>query len=262
MPARQYKTYENTNTLEKALGKLHQIAACHFSKSMRSIPQDFRCVSICFDDFPETAAIAGAAALEEAGAKGTFYTCFGQLGENSPGGVLATAEQVTDLAKRGHEIGCHTYDHINCSFESTRRVTASCERNIEAAAAHNLKLANFSYPQWGMSLGAKKLVQQHYDSARSGIQGINAGESDLYCLKSVPLYERNRETVRNLIDQVATHGGWLIIYTHDVSNTPSEHGISPASFKGIIRHCVQKGIPLKTIADALKSLNADGRRSV
>jgi peptidoglycan/xylan/chitin deacetylase (PgdA/CDA1 family) len=253
------RTYESTNIVEKAIGKARQIAAAKVYKSAVEIPKDFRCISFCFDDFPQTAADKGAAILEDSGLRGTFFTCFGLLGQDSYGGRLASVGEVLATSQRGHEIGCHSYDHINCSFTDAENVAVSCHQNIKAAADHAITLHNFSYPQGGMSPGAKKIMRRYYNSARSGIQGINQGKCDLYCLKSMPLYEETIEKIRALINTVECDGGWLIIYTHDVSDMPSEHGISSKALSDIIATCVAKNLPVKPVNNVVQTLTKQSR---
>ena len=43
-------------------------------------------ISFTFDDFPHSAADAGASILDRFGARGCYYACTGFLGENGPNG--------------------------------------------------------------------------------------------------------------------------------------------------------------------------------
>lgn len=248
------KVYETANIVEKAIGKAHQIAARTFDKTIISIPETFRGVSFCFDDFPASAAENGAKILENYGARGTFYTCFGLLGGENQGGKLATLDQVLALNQNGHDIGCHTYDHINCSFTSARKAADSCQQNLKAASAHGLILEQFSYPQGGMSLGAKKIIKKHYKTARSGFLGINREQMDTYCLKSIPFYEKSAHKIYDSIDDVEKNGGWLIVFSHDISDRPSDHGVSQDAFNKLISYCVKKDVLIRTVGEMMQGI--------
>ncbi|MGB4058178.1 MAG: polysaccharide deacetylase family protein, partial [Alphaproteobacteria bacterium] len=203
-----------------------------------------------------TAGENAAKILEDHGARGTFYTCFDLLGTDSPSGVIASIDMVRALSEKGHEIGCHTYDHINCSFVGGKRAAESCATNKKAAAALGIRMDHFAYPQGGMSPATKKVMKENFISARSILPGINQGTLDRHCLKSVPFYERySHEDIFNRIDQVDREDGWLILYTHDVSANPSRYGASEQLFQKAVSYCTNKNLPIKTIREFLKQEN-------
>jgi len=247
------KTYETSTLPEKAIGKARQIMARTFMQSRLTLPEGFRAVTCCFDDFPASAGEFGAKTLEDCGARGTYHACFGLLDGENQGGRLASADMILSLAQSGHEIGCHTYDHVNCSFVAANDIAVSCRKNIDAAAGYGLRLNSFSYPQGGVTLTTKKIMQKNYRAARSGFQGINQNCVDAHCLKSVPLYEHHsHEVVFNWIDQVESEGGWLILYTHDVCGNPSPHGASEKFFRDVVSYCANRNLPIRTIGEALE----------
>jgi peptidoglycan/xylan/chitin deacetylase (PgdA/CDA1 family) len=245
----QHKTYETSTLREKAIGKARQYEALLRAQSKHRLPEGVKVISLCFDDFPQSAAEHGAPILEDAGLRGTFYTCFGMLGT----GQHAKIDDIIRLHKRGHDIGCHTHDHINCSFNPIEIFETNCQQNIKIAAELKIQLEHFCYPQGGITLAAKRMAKTMYTSARGGFWGINQNGFDAYCLKSVPLYQGHLEQVYNYIERLDKEGGWLMLYTHDVSNTPSEHGITDESLKQLIAICREKNIAIKTVSDAMKA---------
>lgn len=245
------------DSIRKTIGKAQRMIAAHVYKTPLLIPDGFRAVSFCFDDFPASADLYGAKMLEDAGARGTFYACFSMLGNDSPSGAIASVADVRNLHARGHEVGCHTYDHLNCSFTPARRVAASCRENTLAAETHGIKLAHFAYPQGGMSAGSKKIMRNLYKTARSTGRGVNRGMADAHGLKANPIYEGlSRQTIHDLIDDTGKNGGWLILYTHDVSDAPSQYGISKAAFKDIIARCTSQGLPVRTVGQAMNEMGS------
>jgi peptidoglycan/xylan/chitin deacetylase (PgdA/CDA1 family) len=237
----------------RVLRKIRRIAAQSFCKTPLNIPPSFRAVSFCFDDFP-LSALRGAEILESGGARGNFYTCFSLLGQDSISGKIAELSDVQDLGRRGHEIGCHTYDHIDCAMTPVAAVRESCQINRKMAAQNGLALKHFAYPQGEMSLGAKRVLQKNYQTARSVLKGINQGGSDAHCLKAVPLYGATPEPVQDIIRDVAQKGGWLILYTHDVSDTPSAYGTTPEMLHSAVKLCNDLNIPVLTIGEGLHRL--------
>lgn len=243
--------------VQKIHGKLQRQTATMFCKTPLSIPDDYQCVSICFDDFPESA-INGADILERHNAHGTFYTCFSLLGQDSPSGPIAAIEQVKALHDKGHEIGCHTYDHLNCSFTRTPEIQESCNTNIRAAEENGITLKNFAYPQGGMSVPTKRFMTDTYISARSTMPIINRGIADTHALGGVPVYEHlTLDNIFSRIASVANDGGWLILYSHDVRAEPSQYGVTPQTLEKIVSAIQDKNIPIKTVDRALQDLKQD-----
>ncbi|MFO0388906.1 MAG: polysaccharide deacetylase family protein [Alphaproteobacteria bacterium] len=243
----QHKTYEDCNWKQKAVGKARQMIALFQHRRIQKLPQGFMGLSICFDDFPQSAAEHGAAILEDAGLRGTFYTCFDLLGTDN----YAKTEDVLRLHKRGHEIACHTYDHINPSFNDLATVKASCAKNVAAAHELKIQLDNFCYPQSGITPEAKRMASHMYGSSRSGFWGINTETFDAHCLKSLPLYQGHIQQINTYIDRLTKEKGWLVLYTHDVSEHPTEHGISPDALSHVITTCMQQNIVIKPIHEVM-----------
>ena len=70
-------------------------------------------VSFTFDDFPSAAATTGAELLQQHGWKGTFYLAHGLINANLLCGKMCSLPEINHLIKEGHEIGNHTFSHIN-----------------------------------------------------------------------------------------------------------------------------------------------------
>jgi peptidoglycan/xylan/chitin deacetylase (PgdA/CDA1 family) len=159
MKSPQKLEYVASSLPVRVLRKIRRVAAQLFYKTPLVIPPSFRGVSFCFDDFPQTA-LRGAEILESCGARGIFYTCFSLLGKESVSGKIAELPDVLALAQRGHEIGCHTYDHIDCSMTPALAVRDSCQTNRKMAAHNGLALKHFAYPQGEMAPAVKRVLAE------------------------------------------------------------------------------------------------------
>ena len=240
----------------RVLRKIRRVAAQLFYKTPLAIPPRFRAVTFCFDDFPQTA-LRGAEILESCGARGTFYTCFSLLGQESASGKIAELPDVLALAQRGHEIGCHTYDHIDCAMTPALAVRDSCQANRKRAAQSGLALKHFSYPEGEMAPAVKRVLRQDYQSARSVLRGINREAGDAHCLKAVPIYESTPEFISGLLSQVAREGGWLIFVTHDISDAPFQYGTHIDFFRYMVEECQKRDVPILTIGEGLYRLKTE-----
>ncbi len=216
-------------------------------------------VSFTFDDVPGSAFSEGARILEAYGGLGTFYLALSML-QQAPSESGFTQQQMETARQRGHELGCHTYGHIDFS----RTGIADSQRDLETnrqrllALCPGLKLRSFSYPFGAQTLGVKKSLVSRFSSARGILPGIHYREADLYNLKTVKLYEGQLPLSQQLehIEQAVAGNGWLIFYTHDVRASYSPHGCSPAYFEKVVKACTEAGLDILPVSEAVERLGA------
>jgi peptidoglycan/xylan/chitin deacetylase (PgdA/CDA1 family) len=239
-------------------GKASRFLARHAHSKTLTIRCETPVVSFTFDDVPASACSIGATALERHGARGTFYVSGGGCGAVSPGGLLATAEELQALAARGHEVGCHTYSHPAVSSMRHDELVADLERNRNflSGVSGDIAVRNFAYPYGDLSWGAKRYLETQFDSCRSLLHGVNAGRADLGALKTCPLENATigREAVRAIIAETVARKGWLIFSSHDVADRPSRFGVMPDLLAFAVASARDAGCRLATVAQALQVL--------
>src|SRR5882672_8352253 len=97
------------------------------------LPANFPVISFTFDDFPRSALSLGGAILEEHGLAATYYASLGLMDADDPDvGRIFSAEDLRAAHGRGHELGCHTFDHWHASKTQPEAFEASILRNREA----------------------------------------------------------------------------------------------------------------------------------
>lgn len=218
-------------------------------KEPSKLPHGLSVVSFTFDDIPKSAALAGAQCLDVFNYKGTFYTAIDLLGSDG----MANERDISKLIQKGHEIGCHTFSHISCSSSSENDVSSDCDTNRAAAIKmFDVVLESFAYPFGEISPNSKRVIKRAYRSARSVDIGLNQGKMDLASLKAVPIYENSSlEYMLRCIDTVSSEGGWLIFYTHDVSSSPSQYGVSIAKLRDVIDYTSKSGAHVLPVRDVV-----------
>ncbi|UTW55879.1 polysaccharide deacetylase family protein [Kordiimonas sp. SCSIO 12610] len=206
-------------------------------------------VSFTFDDFPKSAATRGASILEKYGYAGTFYGCGGLLGHMHDDTLIVTEEDIKALHRGGHEIGCHTYGHIDCQRSPNELLSADLQKNkhfIEDLTGS--EISSFAYPFGKIDMSSRRTVSNYYKNARTVFPGLNAGKLCMHSLKSYSLYSNGfdlaafEKIIKTAIDQNA----WLIFYTHDVSETPAQFGCRPEEFEAIVRLINDSGLQTVT----------------
>ncbi|CAH1650924.1 Chitooligosaccharide deacetylase [Hyphomicrobiales bacterium] len=212
-------------------------------------------VSFTFDDIPDSAARQGAALLDAHGIKGTFYVAAGLLGTRDAFWNLATPDDIRRLNATGHEIGCHTRDHLKVDELSAAELAAQCDANHAAlnAICGPIDLPSFAYPFGRQSLPRKLDLQRRFTSCRSVYEGVNSGRIDRAMLRVTELYDRTltREKLARTLDTAAAKNGWIIFYTHDVTDAPSWIGASPRLMGEVIKAVAARGFACVTVKEAL-----------
>lgn len=226
-----------------------------FARTML-IPNSRAVVSFTFDDFPRSAVSNGARLLQEYGARGTFYLTGSYCGKVVDGIKQYDAEDVISVAAAGHEIGCHTFTHSRVSKLSSAALRTEIERNANFLDRHlpGRKLRTFAYPFGDLSFTATMRLQSRFVACRSSEPGLNIEFADLGRLRSVRLYNRlvGPEDISAIVKKAANSRAWLIFYTHDVNETPSNFGCTPALFEHTVKTVVAAGAEIHTVEAAIR----------
>ena len=213
-------------------------------------------VSFSFDDAPRSACMAGRAILEQAGCHGTYYLAGGLMNQEEMGRPCHTAGDVRALLSAGHQVGCHTWGHRRCDLLSSQDMATEIQRNSEFLADFGVPEndRHFCYPLGGYHLRSKKLVSKHYVSGRVNFGGVQIGAADLSALRAQPLYEHllNSEAMPSLMDNVASRNGWLILYTHDIDDSPSRYGCTPSLLRSAVQQAIKSGCKVLPVNEAIR----------
>jgi len=193
-------------------------------------------VSFTFDDFPQSAARCAGPILERHGMRGTFYAAGGLCGQTIDGIAYYDSADLAALSAAGHEIACHTFAHVRVSSLGAAALAEDIERNAACLRGQGVPvLENFSYPFGAVSPAAKLALQRRFHSCRGIKPGINAGTADLGLLRATSLYGNAVDPrIVDLIGRAVASNGWLIVYTHDVSERPSPYGCTPEVFAELV----------------------------
>jgi peptidoglycan/xylan/chitin deacetylase (PgdA/CDA1 family) len=216
-------------------------------------------ISFSFDDAPRTAFKFGSKILGKYKYRGTYFVALGLLGLRTEVGEIGLAEDLIEAFSNGHEIGCHTFYHMNSwmtqndkYIESVVKNRLELERIIVGA-----KFKTFAYPISLPKPQIKFLLQKYFICCRGGGQTINYGITDLNLLKAYFIDKRNNHdlsVIKRIIDYNSSKKGWLIFATHDVANNPSPFGCTPEFFEKVVDYAASSGSLLLTVQEACEKL--------
>ena len=218
-------------------------------------------VSFTFDDFPRSAYAQGGRILHQHGARGTYYVAMQLLGAESPVGVIASREDLRALVADGHEVGCHTFGHLDGVSASVEDFTRSVETNQKAfqEVVPGGHLRSFAYPFDGSRLAVKRALTGRFVSCRGGGQTFNRGVVDLALVKSYFIDHRVGESINGIAELIAANSaarGWLVFSTHDVAEQPSPFGCRPGLFEEVVRLARRSGARVLPVGDVCEELGA------
>lgn len=206
-------------------------------------------LTLSFDDAPVSSAREGAEILKKHGVHGTYFISTGLSGQDSHLGEYTTADDIKALHAAGHEIACHTHTHIDCGRASARDIAEELQRNHDALRLMGLTAPRtFAYPYGDVSPAAKALLHDRYLAARALHHGLITTGSDLNQAPAVGIEGIcGEQTAMTWLGKAArTRDAWLILYTHDVRDNPSDWGCTPAALDRIIDQARTMGFEIVT----------------
>jgi peptidoglycan/xylan/chitin deacetylase (PgdA/CDA1 family) len=212
-------------------------------------------VSFSFDDAPKSACDTGRYVLERLGCRGTWYIAGGLTDRLEQGRPCHSARDIQDLARSGHHIGCHTFSHHPCNQMNAAEMKAELHRNAAFFRQIGVPTTDmhFSFPLGAFDLGSKRVAAQTFCSSRITGGGIQIGRTDLNGLRSERLYHHamNLTRLTSLVKEVALKRGWLIFYTHDVEDNPSQWGCTPKMLDLAVQSALDAGCHVLPVDQAI-----------
>ncbi len=242
------------NVISRFEGYVQKGVAQRFSRKLGARVAPSPMVSFTFDDFPRSALTVAGAMLAENGMRGTYYAAMGLMGKQTSVGEIYHAEDLRALVEAGHELACHTFDHLSCRRVEASELQRDCERNRSAMAEvlGGYQLRNFSFPFGDVTWPAKSRLASVYDTCRTIKCGINRDPVDLGYLPANPRYTTTTiSELQRRISENVEQAGWLILYTHDVGPEPSAFGCTPAYFSQMLSSAIASGASIVTVAEAV-----------
>lgn len=211
-------------------------------------------LSVTFDDFPASAAEAGAQVLERHGARGTYYASSGLMGTNGPSGRHYSATDLQRLTANGHEIGCHTANHDDCARRDFFSTLEDLARNRDALIAMGAPAPQaHAYPYGETDATLKDNLPPRLTSARGVLPGLNVGPADLAQLHAYPLFGAGAlQRLHSDLKRAARKRGWVIAFTHDVADQPSPWGTRPEDLDTLLRAAHKLGFIVLPVTAALE----------
>jgi peptidoglycan/xylan/chitin deacetylase (PgdA/CDA1 family) len=242
-------------------GKLRRRVARLVTTKPARVDLERPLLTLSFDDAPVSAADTGAAVLERHGVHGTYFISAGLAGKDSHLGRYAARDEVARLAAAGHEIACHTFSHLDCGRARARDISAELDANLAALGAMGVRPSTFAYPYGDVSPWAKALINDRFLAGRALHHGMIVTGTDLNQAPGVGIEGADGErTARTWLNRAAAAKAWLVLYTHDVRENPSDWGCTPDVLERLVAAALDMGFGIVTFEQGARL--AQGREAV
>jgi peptidoglycan/xylan/chitin deacetylase (PgdA/CDA1 family) len=216
--------------------------------------------SVTFDDFPRSAWTCGGPIVERFGARATYYTAGRFCGVREEGIEYYNADDLRALHAAGHEVGAHTFCHRYVREVGSRELVDDAQRNAAffREVLGDFEASTFAFPFGDVSPRTKLVFSRLYPCCRGIRAGVNTQMLDLAQLWAVSLEVRlwSAAHVERRVEEARARNGWIIFFTHDVSETPEPYGSTPAILEHALRTVADAGIEVLPVRDAFRLATA------
>lgn len=233
-----------------------------FENKTVSIDTDRPIISITFDDVPCSAMTHGVPILDKYDIKATFYVAMGLARQYVRSMDVQESfirpEDIHKLSLCGHDIACHTYSHYELGKGTAQGMALDAKKNVQQLCEllGVRSIEHFSYPFGQVTFNVKRLLGESYKSMRSSRTGINKVSVDMYLLRAISVYSHtfDKKRLMQAIDKVVVSGGWLIFYTHGVTENPDAYSCTPEQFDWLIEQCALSRAEVLTVSEAYAAI--------
>lgn len=221
-------------------------------------------VTFAFDDTPASAVRRGAPILEARGVRGAYYFCAGLAGQHGHMGQYSTREDMVRVAEAGHEVGCHTYSHLDCGQASGALVADELELNAAILSDWGVadRLETFAFPYGDVGFPAKAEAAQRFTLSRALHHGLIEPGADLNQAPAIGIEgEHGEETARHWLAKAAERKAWLVLFTHGVEDGVTGFGASADALARLVDEALEKGFEVVTAAEGARRVSGDAMKA-
>jgi len=221
-------------------------------------------VTFAFDDTPTSAVQRGGPILERRGVRGAYYFCAGLAGEDGHLGRYATREDMQRAADAGHEIGCHTYSHLDCGQASGAMVADDLERNAALLSDWGVaqRLQTFAYPYGDVGFAAKQQAAERFVLSRALQHGLIEPGVDLNQAPAVGVDGWDGEAIASAwLAKAARRRAWVILFTHGVEDKVTQFGTSADVLGRLVDKALTMGFEVVGAAEGAQRVGPLGLRA-
>lgn len=217
-------------------------------------------LSVTFDDFPRSAWTVGGELMAEAGGQATYYLS-GTFHNASVDGVpYFQDDDVAQLVAAGHELGCHSFDHRSVLDSSPRDYLRSVQRNAEfiGSLLPGYRLRSHAFPYGHVRIANRIALRRRFEVLRGIQKPRRVTGFDPTHVDAGGLEDRRQGEIDwpRLLAETARARGWLVLFTHGVTEQPTPYDTRPLELKRILSCATSEGLDILSVGGALDRTGA------
>ena len=200
-------------------------------------------VIISFDDAFETDYLTTFGIFKKYGIKGTSFISTNDIGKK---GHLDWW-QIREMAKGGWDFQCHTHNHADLNSLSNEEIDSEFRLVNNEFMRHLMPIPKYhAYPYGNVDARVEKIIKKY----RKGARGTSSANGSDYHLQSYALHRiGNQLTIQENKGMDLTDRNALFLHTHDVSDKPSEYGVTKDRLEDAIKLLKEKGFKFITLTE-------------
>ena len=213
-------------------------------------------ISFTYDDCPLSAVTHGLKPLEREAWRGTVYVASKLFETTNHHGLHMSADDAVAVAHNGHEIGGHSYSHIDGNLTPIDDFMDDVARNQNVLS--DLGIApcrTFAYPFGEVTPALKTALSKQFTGLRGIAPKAMVGRADLNQIASYPVFQGHDTTCAiAAIKASADRPAWITLFMHEVSPNPSQWGCTPPEMQAVIKAVKDVNARVLPVADAIDFL--------
>ena len=236
------------------LSKLRRRSARIMARDIIRPKLDRGIVSLSFDDCPVSVRDTALPMIEAQGWRATIYASFGLSDTVNHLGAHMQPEDYVAAHTRGHEIGDHTFSHMDGLAEGVDAIRKDIAKNRKAMKAAGLPPATtFAFPYGEVTPSLKRALREEFGLLR-GVHAPSDATLDLSLAASQRVYRDTMKAALAAVKRAALRREWLILFTHDVREDCSDFGCTPDQFANLIATIKDADVDVLPVAQALERI--------
>jgi peptidoglycan/xylan/chitin deacetylase (PgdA/CDA1 family) len=167
-------------------------------------------------------------------------------------GEYAGRDDLLRAADAGHEIGCHTYSHLDCGNAAAALVEDDLDLNAALLSDWGIAqtLKTFAYPFGDVGFAAKQVVAERFSLSRGLHHGLIEPGADLNQAPAVGVEGDAGEALGHAwLAKAAERRAWVILFTHDIADTARRFGASADGLARLVDKALALGFDVVSAAE-------------
>lgn len=212
-----------------------------------------RKVAFCIDDIPQSAL----GHFSETELPLTLFISGGLQNKVAYGKKMYNLSDLKVYCEKHRlsEISCHTYSHNDISSLTNWEFMDDCKKNREFLNSEFCRndSMGFSFPRGRWNVRLLKDLSKHYKYLRTTRKFILRFLCFKYFLPGIPCYSSQLPALYEVLERHCSRKNfWLVLYTHDICESPSQFGMTPDECNKLIKELTQMGFTFVTLENLVE----------